>query len=299
MQVTHTELIKPEVLAQLHNLQVAARTVVEGTRAGGHRSPLKGHSVDFKDHRPYVPGDDTRHLDWKVLGRRDRLVLKRYEAEIDLGCTLVVDGSASMAYRGERAALTKYRYASILAASMAYLVLQQQDRVGLVLFNEHEVVERRPLSQGQLERICHDLEEHAPALGTDIGKGLERLSAPATRRGLVMLCTDGLEEPEAMVAALDRLRHRGHDVALVWVLDPDELDLGVTTVSRFQGMEDDAELVAETRALRKAYREQVDAHRLELHEACLARRVAFVECSTDQSPTRPLNELLVALQHDR
>ena len=101
-------------------MQVAARTVVEGTRAGGHRSPLKGQSVDFKDHRPYVPGDDTRHLDWKVLGRRDRLVLKRYEAEIDLGCHLVVDGSASMAYQGKRSHLTKYRYASILAASASW-----------------------------------------------------------------------------------------------------------------------------------------------------------------------------------
>jgi uncharacterized protein (DUF58 family) len=298
MQAAHSELVKPEILAQLHNLQVAARTVVEGTRAGGHRSPLKGQSVDFKDHRPYVPGDDTRHLDWKVLGRRDRLVLKRYEAEIDLGCHLVVDGSASMAYRGERSALSKYRYASILAVSLAYMTLQQQDRVGLVLFNEREVVERRPLRQGQLERICHDLDEYTPALGTDAGKGLERLLAPSTKRGLVALFSDCLTDPDDMIRTLDRIRHRGHDVALLWVLDPDELDLGVATVSRFQDMEGELELVAEPRALRQAYQAEVERHRLALREACLARRIAFIQCRTDHSPTRPLNQLLVALQHD-
>src|SRR3954467_8221621 len=129
-------LVQPETLAKLHRLEVAARMVVEGLQTGAHRSPHKGHSVDFVDHRPYVPGDDLRHLDWKVLGRSDRLVLKRYEAETDLACELAVDGSASMGYQGERAGLTKYRYASILAASLAYLVLGQQDRFGLILFDE-------------------------------------------------------------------------------------------------------------------------------------------------------------------
>ncbi|MDA3960765.1 MAG: DUF58 domain-containing protein [Planctomycetota bacterium] len=299
MQVTDTSLVQPDVLAQLHNLNVAARTVVEGMRAGAHRSPLRGHSVDFRDHRPYVAGDDTRHLDWKVLGRRDRLVLKRYEAEIDLGAHLVVDGSASMAYQGQRAALSKYRYASILAASIAYLVLKQQDRVGLLVFNEAEVLERRPVRQGQLERICHDLDEHTPELGTDTGKGLDRLVAPTTKRGLVVLLSDCLEEPDELIRALDRLRHRGHDVALVWVLDPDELDLGVATVSRFEDMEGDAELVAEPRALRRAYQDEVEKHRLALREACLARRIVFLPCNTNEAPTRPLNELLVALHHDR
>ena len=128
-------LVSPESLAKLHHLEVAARIVVEGLQTGAHRSPHKGHSVDFADHRPYVPGDDLRHLDWKVLGRSDRLVLKRYEAETDLACELAVDGSASMSYQGERASMSKYRYSSILAATMAHLVLGQQDRVGLMLFS--------------------------------------------------------------------------------------------------------------------------------------------------------------------
>lgn len=299
MQVTDSKLVRPDVLARLHNLDVAARTVVEGLRSGAHRSPLRGQSVDFRDHRPYVPGDDTRHLDWKVLGRRDRLVVKRYEAEIDLGAHLVVDASASMAYRGERAALSKYRYAAILAASVAYLVLNQQDRIGLVLFNDDEVLERRPASQGQLARLCHDLESCEPAAGTDAGRGIDRIAAPGTRRGLVLLFSDCLDDPEDLIRALDRLRHRGHDVALVWVLDPDEIDLGVATVSRFRDLEGGAELVAEPRALRRAYQAEVERHRLRLREACLARAIAFIPCTSDEPPARPLNELLVQLHHDR
>src|SRR4051812_12267780 len=163
-------LVQPETLAKLHRLEVAARMVVEGLQTGAHRSPFKGHSVDFADHRQYVPGDDLRHLDWKVLGRSDRLVLKRYEAEMDLGCTLAIDGSGSMGYQGERAGVSKFRYASILGASLTYLVLGQQDRAGLILFHEKAAVEHKPAHQGQLERICHSLEAHQPTGLTDAAK---------------------------------------------------------------------------------------------------------------------------------
>lgn len=293
------DLVPAAELARLHSLAVAARLVVEGLRTGSHRSPHKGHSVDFADHRAYVPGDDLRHLDWKVLGRSDRLVLKRYEAETDLGCHLCVDGSGSMAYRGSRAAVGKYRYASVLAAALACLVLEQRDRAGLVLFAEQVVAEQPPALAGQLERICHALEAHAPAHGTDAGKGLERLAAPATRRGLVIIISDLLDEPAAIAACVDRLRHRGHDLALLWVLDPDERDLAVEGASRFQDLEDGGELVAEPRALRRAYQEQVARHRLELATLCRRRRLAFAECGTDEAPHLPLNRLLLALHAER
>jgi uncharacterized protein (DUF58 family) len=299
LKAAATSLITPEDLARLHHLEVAARLVVEGLQSGAHCSPHRGHSVDFADHRPYVAGDDLRHLDWKVLGRSDRLVLKRYEAETDLGCLLAVDGSASMGYRGERAALSKYRYAAALAATVAYLVLGQQDRAGLTLFHEQAATELRPLRQGQLERICRALEAHVPGGGTDVAKGLHRLEAPEVRRGLVVLFTDALCDPAAIEDALARLTRRGHDLALAWVLDPDETDLGVGTVSRFQGLEGDGELVAEPRALRNAYREVVDQHRLALQTACRKRRLAFVECRTDEPPHVPMNRLLLALHAQR
>ena len=295
--VPDSSLISAEDLGRLHSLQVAARRIVEGLRSGAHRSPHKGHSVDFADHRAYVPGDDLRHLDWKVLGRRDRLVIKRYEAEIDLGCTLVVDGSGSMGYQGSRSSVTKYRYASILAASVAYLILKQQDRIGLQLFNEQALHELPPASQGQLERVCHMLEEHTPQLATDLDKGIGALPAPDHRRGLVVLISDAMMAVQDLQSAIDRLAHRGHDVALIWVLDPDETDLGGLAVSRFQGLEHDGEVVAEPRALRRAYQDQVAQHRLALEKLCLSRRVVFVPITTATSVHIPLNQLLMGLQH--
>ena len=292
-------LISAADLARLHSLEVVARIVVEGLRTGTHRSPHKGHSVDFADHRPYVAGDDLRHLDWKVLGRSDRLVLKRYEAETDLGCTLVVDGSRSMGYQGERAAVTKFRYAAMLAAAVAYLVIEERDRAGLVLFHEQAVVEHRPATQGQLVRICRALESHVPAQGTDAAKGLEHLLSPTTQRGLVIFISDCMTDPTELERTIDRLAHRGHDVAVVWILDPDELDLGVSTVSKFEGLEFEGELIAEPRALRTAYLEQVQAHRVALQTLCRKRKLAFIEANTAEAVHLPLNRLLVALHAER
>ncbi len=296
---TASPLIRPADLARLHSLEVAARIVVEGLQTGAHRSPHKGHSVDFADHRPYVAGDDLRHLDWKVLGRSDRLVLKRYEAETDLGCTLAVDGSASMGYQGERSALSKYTYAAGLAASMAYLTLQQQDRAGLVIFAEKVAIEHKPARTDQLSRICRALEAHQPAAGTDAVKGLEHLVAPAYHKGLVLVFSDFLADPETIRDTLDRLRHRGHDIALIWVLDPDELDLGVSTVSRFEGLEQDGTLTAEPRSLRVAYAAEVARHRVQLQKLCRGRKLAFVECNTAEAFHLPLNRLLVSLHAER
>jgi uncharacterized protein (DUF58 family) len=299
LHATGSSLIQPAELARLHSLEVAARLVVEGLQTGAHRSPHKGHSVDFADHRPYVAGDDLRHLDWKVLGRSDRLVLKRYEAETDLGCTLVVDGSASMGYRGERAAQSKYQYAATIAASMAYLILQQQDRAGLVIFSEQAVVEHKPGRAGQFERVCRALEKHTPAQGTDAVKAMEHLVQPAYHKGLVIVLSDFLSEPATITDTLDRLRHRGHDVALVWILDPDEIDLDVATVSRFEGLENDGLLTAEPRSLRDAYAQQVIAHRQALQKLCRARKFAFVEGLSSEAPSLLLNRLLVDLHAER
>jgi uncharacterized protein (DUF58 family) len=299
LNATASPLISPADLARLHSLEVVARIIVEGLRTGTHRSPHKGHSVDFADHRPYVAGDDIRHLDWKVLGRSDRLVLKRYEAETDLGCTVVVDGSASMGYQGERAGITKYRYAAMLAAAVSYLVLEERDRAGLVLFHEQTAIEHRPATQGQLVRICRALEQHVPAQGTDLDKGFAHLLSPVTQRGLVVLFSDCLCDPQELERTIDRLVHRGHDLAVTWILDPDELDLGVGTVSRFQGLESDGELTAEPRALRLAYLEQVQQHRILLQTMCRKRKLAFVEASTAEALHLPLNRLLVSLHAER
>lgn len=292
-------LLSPGELARVHRLEVVARIVVEGLMAGSHRSPFTGSSIDFADHRPYVPGDDLRHLDWKVLARSDRLVVKRYEAETDLACILAVDGSASMAYGGARAGLSKYRYAAMLAASLAYLVLQQQDRVGLVLWSERQQQELPARYQGQLERVCRLLEAHQPAGGTDAVAGWERLSAPSAARGLIVVITDALCAVDDLARACDRLRVRGHDLALVWLLDPDEADLALPQLARFEGLEGEGALVAEPRALAAAYRAEVERHRRALTALCRSRGAAFVACTSDEPLHVPINRLLIELDRRR
>ena len=291
-------LLDLESLARLHRLDVIARAIVEGMQSGMHRSPLKGHSVDFADHRPYVPGDDLRHLDWKVLGRSDRLVLKRYEAETDMALHLVVDGSASMSYQGDRSAVTKFRYASMLAVTLAHLTLLQQDRVALQVFSEHSDVYLSPSRGDQFERICNALEQHEPLMGTDASKGVEHIAAPESSRGLAVLFSDCLGEMDNWQEAFDRLALRGHDVVVVWCLDPDESDLRIDMVTRFLGLEDEGELVCEPRALRDAYKQEVEQHYLALQQLCRARRISLLRADTSESPHRLLNQLLVALQQD-
>ncbi len=286
-------------LARLHRLDVIARAVVEGMQSGMHRSPHKGHSVDFADHRPYVPGDDLRHLDWKVLGRSDRLVLKRYEAETDMACHIVVDGSASMSYEGTRSEVTKFTYASILAATLAHLVLGQQDRVALQLFSEGPVHQLPPSQRDQFNRLCKVLQEHECLEGTDAFKGVEHIASPETRRGLVVLFSDCLGDLEDWKHAFDRLAVRGHDVVVMWCLDIDEADLGIDAVTRFLGLEDEGEIVCEPRAVREAYKQEVEKHRIELQEMCSARRIALIEARSNEAPYQALNQLLVSLQEGR
>lgn len=293
----HSTLVQPATLAGLHCLDVISRAIVDGLQSGMHRSPLKGHSTDFADHRAYVPGDDLRHLDWKVLGRRDRLVLKRYEAETDFACTLVVDGSASMSYQGRHSPWTKYRFASVLGATLAYLVTQQQDRAGLQLLSDGPPLELPPQRQGQFERICQALEHHQPAAQMDLDTGILHLTPPTCRRGLVIIISDLLVDLNAFSQALAKLRHRGHDLAVFWTLDPDELNLDISQVSRFVGLEGEGEIVAEPRALRQAWKQVVESHRQTLAGLCRAHRAILVETDSATAPQVALNQLLVSLEH--
>ena len=298
MAKTTNSLLDLSSLARLHRLDVVARAIVEGMQSGLHRSPLKGHSVDFADHRPYVAGDDLRHLDWKVLGRSDRLVLKRYEAETDMACHLVVDGSASMSYQGARSDCNKFYYASMLAATISHLVLAQQDRVAMQIFSEGPVNYLPPSRGDQFDRICKALTEHECLDGTDASK-CEHIAAPESHRGLVVLFSDCMGTMEDWQDAFDRLAIRGRDVVVVWCLDPDERDLSIDTVTRFLGLENEGEIVCEPRSVRAAYMEEVQKHRMGLQELCRARRISLLEADTHKAPYELLNQLLVTLQEER
>src|SRR5947199_9516376 len=220
---THEKYLRPEVIRQVARLDLRAKFIVEGFLAGLHASPLHGFSVEFSEHRKYVPGDDLKDLDWAVLGRTDKYYLKKFEAETNVTGYLVMDLSASMAYT-YRQELTKFEYAICLAAALGYLMIHQQDPVGLVTFDTQIRASLPPHSKRtQLGAILAVLANLKPAGKTDIPTCLQQLAALMRGKGLVMLFSDLLTDPEPVIHSLHRLRHRGHEVILFHILDEAEV----------------------------------------------------------------------------
>lgn len=259
----------PRNLAKLKGLRLRARHLVEGFLAGLHRSPHRGFSIEFAEHREYVPGDDLRYLDWKVFGRTDKFYLKQFEDETNLIVYFVVDVSESMTYRSTDTPLSKLEYAQSLAAALAWLVLQQQDAVGLTLY---DAVVRSSLApaggRGQLENVLTLLESVPPGAATASGPVFHELAERFRKRGLVIILSDILEEAEAVVTGLKHFRHRGHDVILLQVLDRSEVEFPFDDATRFVGLESTPTVEADPRGLRDAYRAQVEAHLRQLETQC-------------------------------
>jgi uncharacterized protein (DUF58 family) len=251
--------LDPAVLARLGSLELKARTVVEGFLSGLHRSPYKGFSVEFAEYRQYMPGDDLSTLDWKVYARSDRHYVKQYQEETNLECHILLDVSASMAYRGD-AALSKMAYGSILAGSLAFLMHRQRDGVGLMAFDER-IVLRLPASarRGHLQTILVGLEGLAPQRRANVGRPLEQLAEALVRRSLVVLISDLLDEPDPIIKGLSHLKVRGNDVIVFQVLDPHELTFPFSGPSRFKDVESAVEVTAEPSAIRESYLEAIDS----------------------------------------
>lgn len=290
------DLVDIRALAHLPHVHVAARAVVDGLHTGIHRSLRKGQSVYFADHRPYVSGDDMRNLDWKVLGRSDRLVIRRYEAESDLTCYLLLDGSASMAYQGQHSVVSKWRYAAILAATLAYLVIEQHDRIGWQILPDDDLATAAGASRPHFLAFCARLDEAVPQGEEPLSSQLRRFATQRLRRGLVICCSDALDQPEAIAEALDRLRHQGHHPALVWLLDDDEQTLQLGRLGDFIGLEGEAALRVDPRAVRRAYRAIVAEHEQALQRQCQRFAIPFIPCTSSDSPQVVLHRLLTAIQ---
>src|SRR2546422_8181725 len=214
-------------VARLGGIEIVAEGVVEGFLAGLHRSPFRGFSVEFTEHRPYQPGDEPRYLDWKILARADRLFVKQFEQETNLRAMLLVDASRSMAWRGAEGRLTKRAYADRLAAALALILLRQRDATGLVTFDEavRQAIPAR-VKVGQWGRLVRGLLDTPDGRGTAAEAALRRLTSLLVRRGLVILISDLLFDRDLALTALRYLRHRGHQVIVYHVMDPAELDLG-------------------------------------------------------------------------
>ncbi len=273
--------LDPAVVARLAHLDVRARLVVEGFIAGMHRSPFHGFSVEFAEHRPYMPGDPLKNLDWKVLAKSDRYLVKQYTEETNLRAHLMLDLSGSMGFRSERASLSKLEYARSLAAALAYLMLGQQDAVGVMLFGDHPQSYVPPRSvRSHLDVVLKTLSQGTAGGPTKLGPALHELAERIKRRGLVVLFSDLLDTPAEVLSGLQHFRHRNHEVIVFHILDPDEIEFPYTDASTFVDLETGAQLTTEPWEIAPRYRQQLEAWRNHYSRSCREQRVDYVPLDT-------------------
>lgn len=273
-------------LDHIKRFDVRARQVVEGFITGQHRSPYNGFAVEFAAHREYTPGDDTRHIDWKVWSKTDRLYIKEYEEETNLRCSILLDCSKSMAYTSP---WSKFDYAATAAASLAYLLQQQQDAVGLTTFNT-KVQKALPTSShpNHLKLIFHELERTVVDDKTDVARVFPELVQQVQKRGLVVLLSDLFVDLATLGDALRQFRLRRHEVVVFHVMHDDELTFPFQDNTLFRGLESPVQLHTEPRALRRSYLEAVDGFLTGVKKTCAVNGVDYVLCNTKE----PLDAVL-------
>jgi uncharacterized protein (DUF58 family) len=244
--------LDPAIVARLGTIDLKAKTIVEGFLTGLHRSPFKGFSVEFAEYRQYLPGDDLATLDWKIYARTDRHVVKKFEEETNVECRILLDVSRSMGYGSH--AVTKIEYASYLAGALAYLMNRQRDAVGLLTFDDR-IRELLPCSArpGHLKTLLLTLERISLGTRTDIAKPLGDLVQAMSKRGLVVLISDLLDDPDRIIEGLKHFRYRGTDVVVFQILDPHEISFPFDRAARFRDVESDQEIVAVPAAIRETY----------------------------------------------
>jgi len=269
------------VLAKISGLELRARLIVEGFFSGIHHSPQRGLSVEFADHRAYTQGDDLRHIDWKVFGKTDRYFIKEYEQETNLNLMLVVDCSESMSYRSADEGMSKHEYATAVAAAIAYLTLQQQDSVGLTLFDEHLTHFLRPSNNAHhWKTLVHELAGKTGPAKTSIGRVLAELAERLNHRLLIILISDLFDAPAAILKGLKHLRYRRHEV-IIWNLwDPAELTLPFSGPTMFDGLESMGRLLTDPRSLRARYVEEVEHFQSQLRTGCGHMLIDYTVFST-------------------
>jgi uncharacterized protein (DUF58 family) len=287
------EFLEPEAQARVQNLLLIARGVVEGSITGLHASPFKGFSVEFAEHRKYAPGDNPRHLDWRMLGRTDRLYIKQYEEETNLRAQIVLDASGSMGF-GAGGRMTKLAYGSHLAAILAYLLMRQQDAVGLITFDTRVRLEMPAGTTARhFDEMMRRLEQAKPGKETVLGETLHRLADRFKKRCLVILISDLYDEPESIRHALRHFRHKRHEVVLFQVLDPAERDLPYRELARFVDMETGERLQIDPLTIREAYRREMEAFLREHEQTCAECQVDHVLADTGTPYAELLTQYLL------
>ncbi len=258
MPVSRLDLLDPSEVARLGGIEIIAQEVVEGFLSGLHRSPFRGFSVEFTEHRSYQSGDELRYLDWKILARADRLFIKQFEEETNLRAMILLDVSRSMAWSGSPLRITKRAYADRLVAALALILLRQRDATGLITFDEavRQMVPAR-VKSGQWTRIVRGLLDTPDGRGTAADVALQQVTSLISRRGLVVLVSDLLFDRDLALTALRYLRHRGHHIIVLHIMDPAEVELAGPPEVRFRDSESSASVVVRPRELAGAYAQTV------------------------------------------
>ncbi|MCS7176106.1 MAG: DUF58 domain-containing protein [Candidatus Kapabacteria bacterium] len=274
------QYLKPELLMRLQSLELRARYVVEGFLVGLHRSPYHGFSVEFSEHRQYQPGDEPRLIDWKVYARTDRFYVKQFEEETNVRTLLVLDCSASMGFHHE-GVVSKWGYAAVYAAALAYLLLRQKDAVGLALYAADLRLYRPPSARAShFQEIVTALESAEPQGETNVANALSQLAERLRRRSLVVVMSDFLDEPGTTVRALRRLRAQKHEVIAFQVLEPVERTLALGRAAEFHDMETGERVAAHPYFLRRDYQQAVEQHHRQLAMGCAEQGIDFVALDT-------------------
>jgi uncharacterized protein (DUF58 family) len=277
---TYRQYLEPHVVSKLANMELRARLVVEGFITGLHKSPYHGFSVEFAEHRQYMPGDEIKHIDWKIYGKTDRYYIKQYEEETNLKAYIVLDASRSMAY-ASKGNLPKIRYASFLVAALSYMMIKQQDAVGLAVYDEAVNTYLPPhATKSYLRQILIALEKVQAGRKTGGGRSLHQIADRIKRRGLVVVVSDLLDNPDEIIAALKHFRHKKNEVIVMHILDPLERSFAFDTDAEFKDMETSEQLMTQPWQIKRAYQETMATFLERYKRECRENYIDYVLLDT-------------------
>jgi uncharacterized protein (DUF58 family) len=284
----YRKFLDPRTLARIGGLDLRARLIVEGLMTGMHRSPYQGISVEFAQHRPYTPGDDTRHVDWKQYAKTDKIYLKQYLQETNLHLICIVDASESMGYgsvKGEGGSTwTKYDHATAIAASLSYMAIQQQDSVGLAIFDQALSRYFKPSnSPGQWKVVVNELQQVPRWNKTNTGKILDQIAEKLNHRSLIVILSDFFDDIEGIQSGLRHLRYKKHELMVFQILDPMEVNFPFEDVTLFKGLEGLGDLLTEPRALREGYLQQLNDFTEQMKKMCRGMHIDFQRFNSGES----------------
>ncbi len=284
--------LKPEVISSVKNLKLVARLVVEGYITGRHRSPFHGFSVEFSQHRPYMPGDNLRFIDWKVFGRTDRYYIKQFEEETNLRCHILLDVSKSMQYTSTK--ISKAQYASYLVAGLTYLMLQQRDSTGLVLF-DNEIKKYIPPRSvfSHLNIILHAIDKTEYGNDTNISVALHNVAEQIHKRGLIILISDLLDDPQAILNGLKHFRHNKHEILVFHIIDPKEFEFDFSGDVLFEDLERSEKIKTQPRYIREIYRQKFREYLDYLKVNFSNNRIDYQQLYTSTPYDKALTEYLL------